>query len=233
MSSIKENLDKIRVELADTAIAAGRRPEEIILIAVSKKKPAADIIAAIEAGAEHFGENYIQEAVEKIDSIGKDRACWHFIGHLQSNKTKLAVQYFDYIQTVDSLKLAKAINKQAKAINKIQKIMIQINISHEESKSGVDAAQTLDLAEQISQMENISMQGLMCIPLFFDNPESARPYFKQLAQIKQKIMEKGFEKIGMKHLPHLSMGMSNDFKVAVQEGATMVRVGTSIFGARA
>ena len=227
MSSIKKNLDQIRAEIAATAIAAGRKPEDVLLIAVSKKKPIADIMAAIEAGAGHFGENYIQEAVEKIETIGIDKACWHFIGHLQSNKAKLAVKYFDYIQTVDSLKLAREINKHAKSINKIQKILIQLNIAHEESKSGIDATNVLTLAEQFNELENLSVQGLMCMPPFFDDPELARPYFKELAQLSQKI--KGFERASMSHL---SMGMSNDFRVAVQEGATMVRVGTSIFGER-
>ena len=229
MSSIKENLDQIRAEISDTAIAASRKPEDVLLIAVSKKKPIADIMAAIEAGVEHFGENYIQEAVEKIETIGRDKACWHFIGHLQSNKAKLAVKYFDYIQTVDSLKLAKEINKHAKEMNKTLKILIQLNIAHEDSKSGIDATEVLNLAEQMNALDNLSVQGLMCMPPFFDDPELARPYFEKLAQLRHKIMDKGFERISMNHL---SMGMSNDFKVAVQEGATMVRVGTSIFGKR-
>jgi PLP dependent protein len=229
MSSIKENLDQIRAEISDTAIAASRKPEDILLIAVSKKKPIADIMAAIKAGVEHFGENYIQEAVEKIETIGRDKACWHFIGHLQSNKAKLAVKYFDYIQTVDSLKLAKEINKHAKEMNKTLKILIQLNIAHEDSKSGIDATEVLNLAEQMNALDNLSVQGLMCMPPFFDDPELARPYFEKLAQLRHKIMDKGFERISMNHL---SMGMSNDFKVAVQEGATMVRVGTSIFGKR-
>jgi PLP dependent protein len=229
MSPIKENLDQIRTEISDAAIAAGRKPEDLLLIAVSKKKTIADIRAAIEAGADNFGENYMQEAVEKIEAIGKDKVCWHFIGHLQSNKAKLAVKYFDYIQTVDSAKLAKEINKHAKAMNKIQKILIQLNIAHEDTKSGIDATEILSLAEQINDMENLSVQGLMCMPPFFDDPELARPYFKKLSQLRQKIMDKGFERISMNQL---SMGMSNDFEVAVQEGSTMVRIGTSIFGER-
>jgi PLP dependent protein len=229
MSSIKDNLDQIRAEISDTALTAGRKAEDLLLIAVSKKKTIADIRAAIEAGADNFGENYMQEAVEKIEAIGNDKVCWHFIGHLQSNKAQLAVKYFDYIQTVDSVKLAKEINKQAKAMNKIQKILIQLNIAHEDTKSGIDATEILNLAEQINAMENLSVQGLMCMPPFFDDPELARPYFKKLSQLRQKIMDKGFERISMKHL---SMGMSSDFKVAVQEGSTMVRIGTSIFGER-
>jgi hypothetical protein len=229
MSSIKNNLNRINKQIFDTATSCHRRPDAILLIAVSKRKSSQAVMEAIKAGAGHFGENYIQEAVEKIDTIGKDKACWHFIGHLQSKKTKIAVQYFDYIHTVDTLKLAKEINKQAKKIQKIQKILVQVNISEEDTKSGTKAEDTIQLIDHINTFENVSLQGLMGMPPFFPDPEKARIYFKQLAGIKEKIIQQKLDGISMEQL---SMGMSNDFKVAIEEGSTMIRVGTAIFGER-
>lgn len=229
MPSIKDNLENINQQIADTALSCGRRPDSVQLICVSKKKTAATVMECINAGAAHLGENYIQEAIQKIDQIGKDRVCWHFIGHLQSNKAKLAVQYFQYIHTVDTVKLAKAIDTQAKKINKIQNILLQVNIGEEDTKSGTGIAEAVDTAAQISGFENLSLQGLMCMPPYDSDPEQARPYFKQLVQIKEEILAQKLDHVSM---THLSMGMSNDFKVAIEEGSTMVRVGTSIFGRR-
>jgi len=229
MSGIKENLEKINGMIADTALSCGRKPEDVLLIAVTKKKNTETIREAIQSGAGHFGENYIQEAVAKIETIGKENACWHFIGHLQSNKAAIAVKYFEYIHTVDSFKLAKEIDKQAKAILKIQKILLQINISKEKTKSGTDAEKAIDLVRQIHEFENIAIQGLMCMPPYFDDPEQARGYFRALLQIREDIIARQFPNVSM---THLSMGMSNDFRVAIEEGATMVRIGTSLFGER-
>jgi len=229
MPSIKDNFDEINKQIKDTAMSCGRKPDTIQLIAVSKRKSVETIMEGVKAGAKHLGENYIQEAIEKIDIIGKETACWHFIGHLQSNKAKFAVKYFDYIHTVDTLKLAKAIDKQAKKIDKIQKILIQVNISQEETKSGTSTEDTIQLAEQITSFENLSLQGLMCMPPYFSESEKARIYFKQLDHIKGRITALKLDNMSMKHM---SMGMSNDFKVAIEEGSTMVRVGTSIFGRR-
>jgi len=215
--------------IAETARSCGRNPEDILLIAVTKKKNAETVMEALQCGAVHFGENYIQEAISKIDEIGKEMACWHFIGHLQSNKAAIAVKYFEYIHTVDSVKLAKEIDKQAKAIHKIQKILLQVNISKEKTKSGTDAETTMDLVRQIHGFENIAIQGLMCMPPYFDNPEQARKYFRGLLEIRANILAHQFPNVSMNHL---SMGMSNDFRVAIEEGATMVRIGTSLFGER-
>ncbi|MCP3944482.1 MAG: YggS family pyridoxal phosphate-dependent enzyme [Desulfobacteraceae bacterium] len=227
MTNINENIDAIQKQINKTALACGRDPETITLIGVSKRKSAETVLAALEAGSTHLGENYIQEAVDKIDTLGKDLACWHFIGHLQSNKAKFAVQYFDYIHTVDKVKLAREINKQAAKIGKIQKIFLQINIAQEDTKSGACAQQAVFLARQFSQFENLSLDGLMCMPPYFSDPKNARIYFKKLARIQGEIRA-----AGMDNLTHLSMGMSNDFKVAIEEGSTMVRVGTAIFGGR-
>jgi pyridoxal phosphate enzyme (YggS family) len=229
MSVIQNNLNTIIETLQTAAVCCNKDPDHIQLIAVSKRKSVDLINQAIASGVRHIGENYIQEAIEKIDRIGKNAACWHFIGHLQSNKARLAVPYFDYIHTVDSIKLAKEISKQAKKIDKYQKILIQVNISNEPTKSGTRKENLLDLVTQISDLDHIRVNGLMCIPPFFEDPEHARVYFKQLADLKTRIMAQGIPNI---NLEHLSMGMSNDFEVAIQEGATMVRVGTAIFGAR-
>ncbi len=250
MKTIKENLDLINRQIFKTALSCNRLPEDIKLIAVSKKKSAEVIKKARKAGAKNFGENYIQEAVEKINKIADDSINWHFIGHLQSNKANVAVRYFEYIHTVDTLKLAKKIDNQAKKIDKIQKILVQVNIGEELTKSGTRIEDTIKLVKQIQEFENIKIMGLMCMPPYFTDPENARDYFKHLVHIKEKIMNKNFDNdydnaddnaddngndngdnnnISM---AHLSMGMSNDFKVAIEEGATMVRVGTSIFGKR-
>jgi len=227
MTPIKENIETIRKQITRTALACGRDPETITLIGVSKRKRADTVSKAMAAGIIHLGENYIQEAMDKIDILGKDGACWHFIGHLQSNKARFAVQYFDYIHTVDTIKLAREIDKQAAKIGKIQKIFLQINIAQEGTKSGAGEQEAITLARELALFENLSLEGLMCMPPFFDDPEDARIYFKKLGLIQRQI-----QKMGVETLVHLSMGMSNDFHVAIEEGATMVRVGTAIFGSR-
>jgi hypothetical protein len=227
MTSIKENISTIREQITRTALACGRDSETITLIGVSKRKSADTVSKAIAEGSSHLGENYIQEAVDKIDILGKDSACWHFIGHLQSNKARFAVQYFDYIHTVDTIKLAREINKQAAKIGKVQKIFLQVNIAQEDTKSGAGEQEAISLAREFSLFENLSLEGLMCMPPFFDDPQDARIYFKKLRLIQSQIQATGIET-----LVHLSMGMSNDFHVAIEEGATMVRVGTAIFGSR-
>ncbi len=229
MNRIKENLTAIRRNIIDTANNCGRNPEDIQLIGVSKKKPVQVMKQAIDAGLTILGENYIQEAMEKIDTIGREAAVWHFIGHLQSNKAKFAVQYFDLIHTVDTYKLAKEIDKQAKKLQKCQDILLQINIAMEDTKSGARKDEAVDLAQKIMACENLSLQGLMCMPPYFDDPEDARIYFKKLVQIRDDILAAG---VSTGAMAQLSMGMSNDFAVAIQEGATMVRVGTAIFGSR-
>lgn len=229
MNEILQNFNLIKTQIEEAATGCGRRSDEVRLIAVSKRKPAEAIQKAIEAGATDFGENYVQEAVEKIDSIGKSAATWHFIGHLQSNKAKIAVPYFDFIHTVDSVKLGREINKQAKKNNKVQNILIQINIGYEDSKSGTSPESSLELIRELSNFEHISIQGLMGMPPYLPDPEDVRDYFKKMAVIRKNISLENLPRVEMNHL---SMGMSNDFKVAIEEGSTMVRVGTSIFGRR-
>jgi len=226
---IKTNIETIRQKIFKEADTCDRTPEDITIIAVSKRKPATLIQEAIDSGHQDFGENYIQEAMEKIETLGRESACWHFIGHLQSNKAKFAVKYFDLIHTVDKIKLAKEISKQAAKIGKVQDILLQINIAGEETKSGAGAEEVLTLVREISKLDHVSLKGLMCMPPFFTDPEEARVYFKAVKQISQDIEKADIDSVSM---THLSMGMSNDFGVAVQEGATMVRVGTAIFGGR-
>ncbi|ACN15408.1 conserved hypothetical protein [Desulforapulum autotrophicum HRM2] len=229
MNEITNRLKAIRNAIKDAAQSAGRNPDEILLVGVSKRQSAAKAMAAVHAGVTILGENYIQEAVEKIETLKDLEASWHFIGHLQTNKARFAVQHFDLIHTVDSIKLAREIDKQAQKIKKIQKILIQINISQESSKSGARADDALALVRGVSLLKNVAITGLMGMPPFFDDPEQARPFFRELAQIRSKIED---AKIPNVLMDHLSMGMSGDFKAAIEEGSTMVRIGTAIFGAR-
>ena len=229
METIEQRLTHVRNEIRTAALACGRRPETIELVAVSKRKSSDAVASAIRAGVTLLGENYIQEAMDKINTIGPTPASWHFIGHLQSNKARFAVQYFDLIHTVDTLKLAREINKQAAKIHKRQAVLLQVNISHETSKSGTTAEQAVALARDMAGLDHLHLTGLMGMPPFFDDPEGARPYFKALAELFETIKAENLPDIEMKHL---SMGMSGDFKVAIEEGATLVRIGTAIFGSR-
>jgi len=226
---VKENLDRIKKRIADTAIACGREPNSVRLVAVSKTMPVERVAAAIDAGAEILGENYIQEAREKTNALYDRRVQWHFIGHLQSNKSKYAVRMFDLIHSVDSIKLAKTLNREAGKNEKVQDILIQVNISREASKSGIEEDETIDLVSQIAKLDNIRVKGLMTMPPFFDQPEAARPFFHRLARLRDRIASNRIPGVDM---DELSMGMTGDFEVAIEEGATLVRIGTAIFGAR-
>ncbi len=212
------------------AAEACKRPvSDIRLVAVTKTMPVEIVEEAIEIGMTDFGENYIQEARDKIAALIEHPVTWHFIGHLQSNKAKYAVRMFDLIHSVDSLKLAEALDKYAKKIDKVQDILIQVNVAREESKSGVYTEATMQLVEDIAQLENIAVKGLMTMPPYFNAPEKVRPFFKALRQLRDHIANENIPHIGMKEL---SMGMTGDFEAAIAEGATMVRIGTAIFGER-
>ncbi len=229
MNQIAKNLEMINSEVLEFTNRVKRKPQDITILGVSKKQSIDTIRNGIEAGIVAFGENYIQEAITKIETINNEDLSWHFIGHLQSNKAKLAVKYFDLIHTVDTIKLAIEINKKAGKINKIQEILIQINISEEESKSGILAKDACLLARDISSLANLKLKGIMGMPPFSDNPESSRKYFKNLKKIKDSIEQLDIPSIEM---THLSMGMSHDFEVAIEEGSTIVRIGTKLFGQR-
>ena len=226
---MKDRIEKIRKRIEQTALSCGKDPLNVRLVAVSKTVPSKNVKTAVEAGLFIFGENYIQEAMGKIDEIADSRLSWHFIGHLQSNKAKFVVRYFDLIHSVDTLKLAKEINRQAIKIDKTQNILVQVNIAMETTKSGVATKDTISLIKDISKLENLSVKGLMTMPPFFNQPEKVRPYFKALAELKNQVLEESIEHIEMEEL---SMGMTGDFEVAIEEGATLVRIGTAIFGDR-
>lgn len=226
---MKKRLENIKNRIKKAACVCDRDPETIRLVAVSKTMPADRVREAIEAGAAILGENYIQEAREKINTLLSYPVSWHFIGRLQTNKAKYAVKLFDLIHTVGTLKLAHELNKQAKKINKVQNILIQVNVGMEISKSGVYAKDAQSLIKDISCFENLSVKGLMTMPPFFNNPEKVRPYFSALCNLRDQIKKESMPNVSMNEL---SMGMTGDFEVAIEEGATLVRIGTAIFGKR-
>jgi PLP dependent protein len=227
--AIAEKLAAVRSRMQAAALRSGRTPQEVALVAVGKTQPAAVIRAAVLSGATIIGENYIQEARDKFKALADLDIQWHFIGHLQSNKAKYAVRMFDLVHSVDSYKLAVELDKQARGAGKRQRILVQVNISGEASKSGASEAQTVDLVGRIGGLENLEIQGLMTMPPFFNAPEKARPFFRALRRLAARIQSRHGDAVSMKEL---SMGMSGDFAVAIEEGATLVRVGSAIFGAR-
>jgi len=226
IENIKENLYRVQERIAQAALRVGRSADEITLVAVSKKQSLEKIRLAADAGAIVFGENYVQEAQEKIPLLGCP-AQWHLIGHLQTNKVKVAIPLFTMIHTVDSLDLARVISQRAQMEGKIQQILIQVNVAKEESKSGTSAEEALELAGKVSELPHLSLGGLMTVPPFLDDPDQVRPYFIGLRNLRDHLNH---------YLPrplrHLSMGMSHDFEAAIEEGATLVRVGSAIFGPR-
>lgn len=227
MTDIQKNIATVKGRISKAARDCGREPASVRLVTVTKTQTIDVVRAAIEAGTSIVGENYIQEAREKFDTLNGLQTRWHFIGHLQSNKAKYAVRMFDLIHTVDSPKLAAELDKQSQKIGKIQDILVQVNISRESSKSGIEETRALELIKAISRYPNLRIQGLMTMPPFFDAPELARPFFKALRVLRDRIQAKLDAP-----LTELSMGMTGDFEVAIEEGATLVRIGTAIFGAR-
>ena len=225
--NLAQNLARVREEITRAARQAGRRPQSVRLVAVSKTKPAQMVIQALAAGQTLFGENYVQEASQKIPQVTGE-ATWHFIGHLQSNKAKTAVRLFDVIQTVDRLKLARALDRHAREQGKTLGVLLQVNLAREPQKSGCSEEEAPALAQAVAQMPGLKLMGLMTMPPFFDDPERARPYFAGLRRLAQRLQAD----LPPGAMDELSMGMSGDFAAAIAEGATLVRVGTAIFGAR-
>jgi hypothetical protein len=225
MSTIKENLLGVTERIEKAARRVGRDPKEVNLVAVSKTVESARIKEAIEAGVSIMGENYVQEAQKKIEEIGRPVA-WHFIGHLQTNKAKYAIRLFEMIHSLDSLPLAEELNRRAEQGGQVAKVMIEVNISGEATKFGTDEEKVFSIARGIVNLNHLSLEGLMTMPPYFDSPEMSRPYYIRLRELKEKMVREGIP------LRELSMGMSNDFEIAIEEGATYVRVGTAIFGER-
>jgi pyridoxal phosphate enzyme (YggS family) len=214
--------------LASAAKRAGRDAESVRLVVVTKTVDSNRILEAVHAGAVILGENRVQEAKEKIEHLG-DIASWHLIGRLQTNKAKYAVKLFDLIHSMDNLDLARELDRQAARIGKVQDVLIEVNLGEEAAKAGVDIRAAVGLAREAAGLKNISIKGLMAIPPFLDDPEQVRPYFRRLQALARTIDSERMQGVSMQEL---SMGMSGDFEVAIEEGATMVRVGTAIFGER-
>jgi pyridoxal phosphate enzyme (YggS family) len=229
ITSIKDNLLRVQERIFDAAQRAGRRAEEITLIGVSKTHPAEAIREAYDAGLRHFGENRVQEWEGKQSGIQGLHATWHLIGHLQSNKGAKAAKLFDSIDSVDNFVLAQKLDRVRGETNGAAKlrVLIEVHIAKEEAKSGAEIEELPVLAQQMAALPALEMAGLMCIPPFAENAEEARPYFRRLRELRD-----GLEKQLRCTLPVLSMGMSHDFEVAIEEGATEVRVGTALFGSR-
>jgi len=223
------NMMAVQQRITETCTRCGRDSNAVRMIAVTKTVSAETVRVAIQAGAVLFGENYIQEAREKCGMLVEYQVSWHFIGHLQTNKAKYAVKLFDLIHTVDSLRLATELDREARKIGKVQKILIQVNIGKEASKSGIDAESAEMLIRSLAAFPNLSVRGLMVIPPFFDEPERVRPHFRGLRELQDSLNKSSITGVS---LDELSMGMTGDFEAAIEEGATMVRIGTAIFGER-
>ncbi|MCL2878219.1 MAG: YggS family pyridoxal phosphate-dependent enzyme [Acidobacteria bacterium] len=224
------NIQHIRGRITRTAESCGRRPEEITLLAISKTFPCEAIAEAMAAEIRRFGESRVQEAETKIPHFtGAVKPEWHLIGHLQSNKTRRAVELFDVIQSVDSAKLAARISQAALELGKTISILLQVDLGDEETKFGTPPDEIREIIEAISSLKGVRLDGLMTLPPNFENPEDARPYFRRLRELGEKLET---EQPGCLGKRHLSMGMSHDFEAAIREGATIVRVGTAIFGTR-
>ncbi len=226
---MKDKLDSIQKRIEAAALRCGRDPRAITLVAVSKTRSADEIREAVRAGALLFGENYVKEAEDKIKGLQDLHVPFHLIGHLQSNKAKIAVRLFDLVHSVDSLSLATELHKQAKKIGKIQNILVQVNTGMEESKSGIDEKDLEPLIRDISVFDHLRVMGLMTIPPYDADPETVRPFFKALRLARDRIDTLRIPSVSMNEL---SMGMTGDFETAIEEGATLVRIGTAIFGER-
>lgn len=222
MPTIRSRLDEVRDRIRQAALSCGRNPDDILLVAVSKTHPVSDITDAAACGVRDFGENRVQELVPKM-AEGPTDAVWHMIGTLQTNKIKYLADRVDWIHSVPSLKALQEIEKRAEAANRVINVLIQVNISDEDQKSGCEPADLLGLIEASKDFSHVNVRGLMGIASLEAEPEAVRPQFRQLRELRDRYMSKD---------AHLSMGMSQDLDVAIQEGSTMVRIGSSIFGQR-
>jgi pyridoxal phosphate enzyme (YggS family) len=225
---VRERLEGIKNRVAEAALRSGRDPSEVSLVAAVKGVPVDRILEAVEAGVEMLGENYVQEAQRLKEQIAQPVG-WHMIGHLQSNKARQAARLFDVIETVDREKVVNELQRSAHSENKRLDVLVQVDISGEVTKSGADPETILRLIETVAACENLRCTGLMTLPPFFDDPEGARPYFSQLRRLRDRLQPQVPSGVVLREL---SMGMSGDFEVAVEEGATLVRIGTALFGPR-
>jgi pyridoxal phosphate enzyme (YggS family) len=228
-TDIAENIARVQERVATACLRARRKREDVRLIAISKMVPAERIREAYEAGLRDFGENRVQEAAAKRPALSDLTATWHLVGHLQSNKAKPARDLFHWVQSLDSARLGERLDKVAAPGGARLQVLIEVNLGGEESKAGVNEPELLPLIESLSRLETVELRGLMAIPPFFEDPEQTRPYFRRLRVLAEEIAKKNYSGVAMQEL---SMGMSHDFEIGIEEGATMVRVGTAIFGAR-
>lgn len=226
MTTISANLQAVRARIEAAARKYGRNPDDISLLAVSKTWPAADVRQAVAAGQREFGENYVQEGVDKVIELAAAGLIWHFIGPLQSNKTRRVAETFDWVHSIDRLKIAERLSEQRPETLPPMQICLQINISGEETKSGLGLSELPELAAQVSRLPRLRLRGLMAIPAPLDDFEAQRHSFRQVRAVYEQLQHEGLA------LDTLSMGMTHDLEAAIAEGATMVRVGTAIFGER-
>jgi len=231
MSDVAANLRRVRDQIDAAAERVGRDPAEVMLQAVSKTRTAAEVAGAACAGAVHFGENYVQELVDKQQALADSglNLHWHFIGHLQRNKVRFLAPWCALVESVDSVRLAEELDRRAAAAGRVQPVLLQVDLAGEETKFGCPEEQAPELAERLAALPSVAWQGLMTIPPPASDPEQSRPYYQRLRELREQLAQR----FPGQSLPHLSMGMSHDFAVAVAEGATIVRIGTAIFGPRA
>ena len=229
-ASLAERLARVRARIASAAASCDRDAREVTLIAISKTHPAAAVEQLIEQGATDVGENRVQEAEEKISTVGRNKVRWHLVGHLQANKARRAVKLFDVVHSLDSIDLAQRLDRlcMEEDIGRLR-VLIQVDLGHEETKTGIDESELPQLVEALGPLRRLELIGLMTLPPFFDNPEDNRPFFRRLRELRDELGARGAfgDRKG-----ELSMGMTHDFAVAIEEGATMVRIGTAIFGER-
>jgi len=224
----------VQARINAAATRSGRSPGEVALIAISKTHPASLIRELIELGATDLGENRVQEAEDKIPAVGQTNVRWHLVGHLQANKARRALSLFDVIHSLDSIDLARRLDRLCIEVGRQSlPLLIQVDLGHEETKTGINEQELPRLVETLQQLERLELIGLMTLPPFFDDPEQARPFFRRLRELRDELARNGaFGGVGSGRNGELSMGMTHDFEVAIEEGATMVRVGTAIFGER-
>ena len=225
---VRERIEQVRRRIAEAAGRSGRDPNDVQLVAVTKSVAVYQIREALDAGLKVFGENRIQEAKGKVALLSSPSIQWHLVGHLQTNKSKLAVELFDLIHSLDSVKLAASMDRHGAALRKQVRALIEVNLEGESDKSGLHESELLPLLQACRAYAHLTIEGLMAIPPFHRNPQDVRPYFRRLRLLRDRAADTHPDF----RLRHLSMGMSNDFEVAVEEGATLVRIGTAIFGNR-
>ena len=229
MVDIARNVETVMRNIARAAEKSGRDPAEIKLLAATKTQGVSEVRAALEAGVRYLGENYVQEAKSKREALGS-LGEWHLIGHLQKNKASAAVDLFSMIQSLDSVELARRLDRAGARRKATVKVLLEVNLASEESKSGVSEAELLPLLREAAQLPNLRVEGLMIIPPLGKDAEASRPYFRQLRELRDSLRQRDLANVDLKEL---SMGMTHDYTIAVEEGATMVRVGTALFGPRA